>query len=111
VIIDSYRRNLDLFAEMAQIGRRNFTAALQRQQEIVHDTLEQMAIERGGDAQQDVRRKALERRLAALRNFAEITDVSNQEFFDAAYRRMTGWCDEISRSLLDMEGGISEQPR
>jgi hypothetical protein len=107
-ILDSYKRNLEFIAEASRIRHDGFAAALQRRQEMIQSILEQtMGLEGRTDAQQDALKKALERRLAALRNFAEITEASN-DFSDAAYRRMTNWCDEIGRSLLGTEGSTRE---
>jgi hypothetical protein len=108
-ILDSYKRNLEFIAEASRIRHDSFAAALQRRQEMIQSMLEQtVSIEGRTDAQQAALKKALERRLAAVRDFAEIIGASNQEFSDAAYRRMTEWCDEISRSLLGTEGSTGE---
>lgn len=98
-ILDSYKRNLEFLAEASRISHDSFTAALQRRQDMLQRMLEQAAGMAGRtDGQQDALKMALERRLAAIRDFAEMAGSSNQEFLDAGYRRMTDWCDEISRS-------------
>jgi hypothetical protein len=108
-ILDSYKRNLEFIAEASRIRHDGFAAALRRRQEMIQGMLEQtVGIEGRTDAQQDALKKALERRLAALRDFAETTEASNQNFSDAAYRRMTEWCDEIGRSLLGTEDSTRE---
>jgi hypothetical protein len=108
-MLDSYMRNLAFRAELAQIRRGSFTAALRRQQEVVQDMLEQVAAMEGRTpAQRDAVTRGLERRLAAIRNFAEITEASNQQFFEAADRRMADWCAEIGRSMLGIEDGAAE---
>lgn len=108
-MLDSYRKNLEFRAELAQIRRASFTAALRRQQEVVQDMLEQAsAMEGRTPVQRDALIRGLERRLAAIRNFAEITEASNQQFYAAADRRMAEWCAEIGRSMLGIENSDSE---
>ncbi len=111
-MLDSYRRNLEFRADMAKIRRDNFMAALRRQQEVVQDLLEQAATMEGRTSAQRVQREAikqgLERRLAAARNFAEVTEALDQQFFEAAFRRMTDWCDEIGRLMLGAEDGTTD---
>lgn len=85
------------------------TALRLRSDADIQGMLEQtVGIEGRTDVQQDALKKALERRLAAIRDFAETTEASNRNFSDAAYRRMTGWCDEISQSLLGAEDSTRE---
>lgn len=109
VMLDIYRRNLEFRAEMAQIRRDSFAGALRRQQEAVQDMLEQAAaVEGRTPAQRDALKQALERRLAAARNFAEVTEACNQQVSEAAGRRMTDWCDEIGRLMLGAEDGTTD---
>jgi hypothetical protein len=108
VMLDSYMRNLEFRAELTQIRRASFSAALRRQQEVVQDMLEQAAAtESRTPAQRDALIQGLERRLAAIRNFAEVTEASNRQFFEAADRRMADWCAEIRRSMLGIENGAT----
>lgn len=104
-LLDSYKKNLQFIAEVSQARRDGFAAALKLRQEMIQEMLEQATATPGRPAaQQDALKQALERRLAAIRNFAEVTGASNQKFADAADRRMSDWCDEIGRSLPNDEG-------
>jgi phage-related tail protein len=100
-MLDSYRKNLDTLSRLAEIRRDGLAGALRRHQDMVQNLLGQVAVAEGFTAaQQDTLKKTLERRLAAIRNFTELTEASNKKFSDAVHRRMTDWCDEISQSLL-----------
>jgi hypothetical protein len=110
-ILASQAKNLEFLAEVARIRRDGVARALQLQQGMIQNALDESEAMKGlTAAQRDTLRKVLATRLTALRNFADITGASNQAFLDAAQRRMANWSDQISRSLLGMGGASSDPP-